>query len=379
METRHFEKLDIHTSLLGFGAMRFPLTPQGKIDRNRALVMLKEAYEAGVTYFDTAYPYHGGESEPFMGEFLSGLERNSYYLATKLPQWLVHSLEDAKRLFEEQLERLQQSYFDFYLIHSIDKDAFDRMVDLGVVTYLEEEQKKGRIKHLGFSFHSIYEDFEYITRFRTWDFIQIQYNYLDTEEQAGDKGYALCTELGIPVIVMEPIKGGSLANLSPDLEGKLKALDAEATPASYALRWVADHPNVKVILSGMSSEAQVRENIKTFSPYKKLSETERTVLEEIGDSMRRRIGNNCTGCKYCMPCPFGVDIPGNFALWNKYRMFDNYAVVKNQWEQASEVDKRPPSCTECEQCVPLCPQHIEIPANLKLVQQELEAARANGK
>ncbi len=318
METRYFETLDIHASLLGFGAMRFPTTPpEGKIDRKRSLAMMKEAYEAGgVNYFDTAYPYHGGgESEPLVGEFLSTLDRSSFYVATKLPpQWSVTSIDDAKRIFNEQLIRLQQSYIDFYLIHAIDKKAFDRMVDLGVVTYLEEEQKKGRIKHLGFSFHSIYEDFDYITRFRPpWDFIQIQYNYLDTEEQAGDKGYELCTELGIPVIVMEPIKGGSLAGLSPpDLEAKMKAWDPDASPASFALRWVADHQNVKVILSGMSTEEQVRENLQTFSPpYKPLSEHERAVLEEIGSSMRSRIGNDCTGCKYCMPCPPSVSIfPG---------------------------------------------------------------------
>lgn len=375
METRTWNTVGLSTSLLGFGAMRLPMTEKGSIDRVEATAMLGEAYANGVTYFDTAYTYHNSESEPFLGSFLKQLKRESYQLATKLPQWLVHSLDDAKRLFSEQLERLQHDYFDFYLIHSIDKEAYVRMVDLGVVSYLEEEQKMGRIKQLGFSFHSIYEDFEYIAASRAWDFCQLQYNYLDTEEQAGDKGYELSTKLGIPVIVMEPIKGGSLANLPPDLEARLNELNTGASSASYALRWVADHPNVKVILSGMSTRQQVRENLETFNSPKPLTEVERSTLDAIGQTMRDRVGNGCTGCKYCMPCPFGVDIPGNFALWNKARMFDSYEVVRSQWENPKESDKRPLSCTECGQCVPLCPQHINIPEDLKLVQSELEGKR----
>ncbi|MPM49570.1 hypothetical protein SDC9_96300 [bioreactor metagenome] len=174
---------------------------------------------------------------------------------------------------------------------------------------------------------------------------------------------------------MEPIKGGSLANLPPDLEARLNELNTGASSASYALRWVADHPNVKVILSGMSTRQQVRENLETFNSPKPLTEVERSTLDAIGQTMRDRVGNGCTGCKYCMPCPFGVDIPGNFALWNKARMFDSYEVVRSQWENPKENDKRPLSCTECGQCVPLCPQHINIPEDLKLVQSELEGKR----
>ncbi len=376
MEERVFENLKITTSLLGFGAMRLPLNEKGGIERAEAEKMLDLAYENGVTYYDTAFTYHGGESEPFLGAYLKKYQRSTYQLATKLPQWLVNSLSDAKRLFEEQLTRLDHEYIDFYLIHAIDKKAFVKMVDLGVVTYLEEEQKRGRIRHLGFSFHSIYEDFAYIASFRRWDFCQIQYNYLDTEEQAGDKGYELCTKLGIPVIVMEPIKGGSLAALPPDLEKKLNALGTQTGSAAYALKWVADHPNVKVILSGMSTYGQVLENLQTFEQHTPLTQEEMQTLDEIGLVMRSRVGNGCTGCKYCMPCPFGVDIPGNFALWNKYRMFDSYAVVKQMWEHVKEQDKRPTSCTECGQCVPLCPQHINIPEDLKLVQSELTEARS---
>ena len=376
MEMRTWEKAGINTSLLGFGAMRFPLNEAGGIETTEAANMMKRAYEAGVNYFDTAYPYHNGESEPFVGSFLAELERDSFYLATKLPQWLVNTLDDAKRLFEEQLVRLKTSYIDFYLIHAIDKTAFMKMVDLGVLTYLEELQEAGRIKQLGFSFHSIYEDFEFITTYKKWDFIQIQYNYLDTEEQAGRKGYELCTKLGIPVIVMEPIKGGSLANLAPDMMKTLTKCNPDANAAEYALRWVADHPNVKVILSGMSTQEQVEQNIQTFTPFAPLDDDEREALESIGQTMRSRVGNGCTGCKYCMPCPFGVDIPGNFAIWNKGRMFDSYDIIRTSWENESEQVKRPPVCTECGQCIPLCPQHIDIPVDLKKVQIELQAKRS---
>ena len=375
MERRTTPKWKATPALLGFGVMRLPLSSDGTIDREQSDAMLTLAYESGVTYFDTAYTYHHGEGEPYLGTFLTRYPRSSYQLATKLPHWQVESLEDAKRIFADQLERLNVEFFDYYLIHSIGKKAFTKMVDLGVLDYLLEEQQRGRIIHLGFSFHQVYEEFEYILRYRTWDFCQIQYNFLDTEEQAGRAGYELATALGIPVIVMEPIKGGSLANLGDELSKKITDLDSDATPASYALRWVADHPNVKVILSGMSTIDQVRENVATLSAPTPLSALEKSAIEAIGETMRGRIGNSCTGCSYCMPCPFGVDIPGNFALWNKARMFESYQVVKRAWENPAEAEKRPPSCTECGACLPLCPQMINIPADLKIVEAELTALK----
>jgi len=375
MEQRKTARWKAEPSLLGFGVMRMPLSDEGTIDRKKSDAMLRLAYESGVTYYDTAYTYHNGESEPYLASFLKGYDRSTYQVATKLPQWQVESLEDAKRIFADQLARLGVDYFDFYLIHSIGKTAFCRMVDLGVLDYLEEEQRAGRIIHLGFSFHQIYEEFAYILRYRNWDFCQIQYNFLDTEEQAGRAGYELATALGIPVIVMEPIKGGSLMNLDEQMRRAITDLDAEATPASYALRWVADHPNVKVILSGMSTLDHVRENIATLKAPKPLSATERQTIEGIGATMRSRLGNGCTGCSYCMPCPFGVDIPGNFALWNQARMFESYRMVRKEWEDAEQQEKRPPSCTECGVCIPLCPQMIDIPGDLKIVQAELSALR----
>ncbi len=378
METRTFEKIGITTSLLGFGAMRLPLTQDGAIDEPVAEEMMDLAITAGVNYIDTAYPYHGGTSEAFVGKVLKKYPRKSLFLATKLPCWQVTSLDDAKRIFAEQLVRLEVEYVDFYLLHSIDGAMYDKMVDLGILTYLEELKKEGKIRNIGFSFHSIYEDFERILESYDWDFCQIQYNYLDTEEQAGTKGYLLAQKLDIPVIVMEPIKGGSLASLPPDLQHHLNNLDANATPSSFALRWVGSHPYVKVILSGMSTLEQVADNLRTFTDFEKLEEKEYVALDEIGDTMRSRVGNGCTGCKYCMPCPFGVDIPGNFALWNRYRMFQNYEMVKKEWENKDKSDSKPPVCTECGQCVPLCPQNINIPEDLKKMQAELEEAKAKG-
>jgi len=371
MEKRYLKNLGITTSLLGFGTMRLPLTSDEKIDEPLAERMIDKAIASGVNYIDTAYPYHNGDSEPFVGKVLKKYERKSFYLATKLPQWYINSIEDAKRIFEEQLKRLDTEYIDFYLLHSMTGEVFDKMVLLGVVSYLEEMKAKGKIRYLGFSFHSSYEDFEKIITFRYWDFCQIQYNYIDTEEQAGERGYALTEKLEIPLVIMEPVKGGALATLSPDLEEQLKLLNPEATPSSYALRWVGSHPNVKVVLSGMSTMDQVDDNLNTFKNFKMLSNQERTMLEQLRDTLISRSGNGCTGCRYCLPCPSGVDIPMCFKMWNQYRMFQNYNVIKVNWEHMVNQESKPNACKECGRCETFCPQHISIRENLKKVQTEL--------
>lgn len=211
MEKRKMENLGIETSLLGFGCMRFPVTAEGKIDEPLAEQMMDKAIAAGVNYIDTAYPYHGGESETFVGKVLSKYDRSSFYLATKLPCWNVKEKEDVMKLFEEQLGKLQTDYIDFYLMHALNKDSFHRMAEMGVVEILEGLKAEGRIRYLGFSFHDGYEAFEEILNYRDWDFCQIQLNYMDAESQAGLKGYRLTEEKKIPLVIMEPVKGGSLA------------------------------------------------------------------------------------------------------------------------------------------------------------------------
>ena len=372
MEKRKMEKLGVETSLLGFGCMRFPVTADGKIDEPLAEAMLDKAIAQGVNYIDTAYPYHSGESESFVGRVLGKYDRNSFYLATKLPCWHVEKLEDADKLFQEQLTKLRTDHIDFYLLHALNKDRFHKMAELGVVEKLEKLKSEGKIRYLGFSFHDDYETFEEILNYRNWDFCQIQLNYIDANEQAGLKGYKLTEEKNVPLVIMEPVKGGTLANFADDIRGKFRALNPEASVASFALRWVGSLPNVKVILSGMSTMEQVEDNLKTFADFKPLTETENAAIDEIVALLRSRVKNGCTGCRYCMPCPAGVDIPGNFSTWNTYHMYQNYNMVRERWEHGIGEAKQAKNCVRCGKCEKACPQKLSIRADLAKAQEDLE-------
>lgn len=372
MKMRKLEKLGIETSLLGFGCMRFPTTSEGKIDEPAAEAMLDKAIAAGVNYIDTAYPYHGGDSEPFVGRVLKKYDRSSFYLATKLPVWMVNSVEDAKRIFEEQLARLQTDYIDFYLLHAMDKERWETMLKLGVVEFCEQLKKEGRIKYFGFSFHDDYEVFEEIINYKEWDFCQIQLNYMDVDEQAGMKGYRLAEEKGVPLVIMEPIKGGSLAAYADDITGMFRGLDAKVSIASFALRWVGSLPGVKVILSGMSNMEQTEDNLSTFIDFVPLSDKEKATINEIVTILNSRVQNGCTGCRYCMPCPAGVNIPGNFKAWNNYHMYQNYNVVKWSWETDMGEAQQAKNCIQCGKCETHCPQRLAIREDLKKVQADLD-------
>ena len=372
MEYRKLDKLGIETSLLGFGCMRFPTDANGKIDEKRAEEMLDLAYKNGINYYDTAYPYHDGASEPFVGKVMKKYDRSSFYFATKLPVWDVNSVEDAKRIFAHQLERLQTDYVDFYLLHALGKDRWEKMVELGVVDYCAKLKEEGKIRYLGFSFHDDYEVFEQIATYRDWDFCQIQYNYMDTDEQAGNKGYELTERLGIPLIIMEPIKGGSLAKLPEDIMPILNEYRPGASAAAWALTWVGSHPNVKVILSGMSNMEQTEENIKTFHDFRALSEAEWKAVDEVAAALRRRVMNGCTGCRYCMPCPAGVDIPWNFRVWNQYHIYMNEGALRWTWFKEMAESVKPANCIRCGKCEKSCPQKISIRDDLKKMNEEMK-------
>lgn len=375
MEYRKLEKLGVSPSLLGFGCMRFPLNPDGSIYEAEAEKMLDTAINAGVNYIDTAYPYHNGDSEPFVGRVLKKYNRKDFYLATKLPVWNVKSPEDARRLFQEQLKRLQVDYVDFYLLHCLDKEKWQQVLDFDIIPYLEDMKKQGKIKFLGFSFHDDYETFEKILTFRDWDFCQIQYNYVDTDIQAGDKGYALTEKLNIPLVIMEPIKGGSLATLPEEVTAPFLDYSPDNSISSWALRWVATKPNVKVVLSGMSTMEQVEDNLHTFHNFHPLSPEEHKLVTDVAAAIKQRTKNGCTGCAYCMPCPAGVDIPKNFRVWNDLSMYRNIAHTKQVYFHEMEEAIRADQCKKCGACEEVCPQSLSIRENLAEAAREFHALK----
>lgn len=365
MKKRSFPKLGVSPSMLGFGCMRFPLDKEGKIDEQESAKMIDKAIQSGVTYIDTAYPYHSGESEPFVGKALKKYNREDYYLATKLPIWEVKSRQHAREIFEEQLQRLDVEYVDFYLLHALDEGKWNTILTYDLISLCEELREEGKIRYLGFSFHDEYAVFDKIIKYYDWDFCQLQLNYMDMDIQAGMKGYELADKLGIPVIVMEPIKGGSLAKLPTDVSDILTTYNADISLSSWALRYVGTLPNVKVVLSGMSTYDHVIDNLDTFIDFKELNEEELKLIEKVATTLKSRTKNGCTGCEYCMPCPVGVNIAGNFRYWNNAFVYDDHTTFKSKLKDLKEAFAD--TCIECGACEKMCPQQIRIREDLKQV------------
>ena len=359
-------------SILGYGCMRFPQDRDShRLDTERATELIDRAMAAGVTYYDTAWPYHDGDSEPFLGQALSRYPRASFYLATKLPCWEVDSSKQAQQIIEQQLRRLKTDYIDFYLLHSLTRKTWEKMVSLEIPQLLEGYRRGGVLHRIGFSFHDEYDVFEEILNSRSWDFCQIQLNYMDKAHQAGLKGLELARSKGVPVVVMEPVKGGLLAQLPPEVMAPVRALDNDASPASWAMRWVAGQPGVAVVLSGMSDQEQLEDNVQTFKPFRSLTQTEGAAVDEVARLLRGRLKNGCTGCRYCLPCPAGVDIPKSFQIWNSMSMYANQRLTRRVWRQM-EVGAKPDSCIDCGHCEQLCPQGLPIRQQLVSLAQEIE-------
>ena len=371
MEYRNIETLGAAPSLLGYGCMRFPTLDDESIDEPQARRLLDRAIEGGVNYFDTAYFYHKGASENFMSRALAQYPRGSYYLTSKLPTVLVHDLDEARRIFDEQWERLDRTYLDFYLLHNLNGERWRLLRDQGVVDWCLDLQRQGLFRRFGFSFHGSYDEFEEILTAREWDLCQLQLNYMDTNEQAGLRGYALTEKRGVPLVIMEPVKGGALANPPAEAMELFQRARPGASAASWALRWAASLPNVMTVLSGMSTLEQVEDNLATFNAFRPLDEGERAVVEQAAAVYRRRVRSGCTGCRYCMPCPAGVDIPRNFTLWNEYGIYGSEKQTASRWRDLEE-ERKGKNCLSCGQCEEACPQHLSIREDLKRLQTELD-------
>ena len=370
MQYRQMGKTNEKVSVLGFGCMRFQVKngKNDQIDEEKAITQLRMAIDKGVNYIDTAYPYHEGNSEIVVGKALENGYREKVKLATKLPSWLIKSRQDMDKYLDEQLAKLRTQYIDFYLIHALRKEFWENLKKNDIFDFIDKALKSGKIKHIGFSFHDEYEVFKEITDSYDWDFCQIQFNFMDTEYQAGLKGLRYAAEKGMGIVIMEPLRGGSLVNKVPPQALEIYNNSGYGrTPAEWELRYIWDYKEVSVILSGMNEESHIIQNMNTASQALpgSLTEKEKNIIEEVKKIYLSKIKVNCTKCQYCMPCPFGVDIPGNFAMYNEYGIYGNFEDAKYTYNEMSRLKKSDALCKECGRCEPLCPQSIPIPQRLK--------------
>ncbi len=388
---KHFQ--DLKLSTLGMGNMRLPVVGErGPIDQEKARAIIERAYHQGVNYFDTAYRYHGGESEGFVGKVLSQFPRDTWYLASKMPGHMMNykdgklgfqgylageEVKSIASIFDEQLSKCGVDYFDFYLLHNLCETSYDFYTneESGVVRYLLEQKKAGKIRHLGFSAHGRADTIEkFLDHYpNTFEFVQIQLNYLDWELQDARSKYRLLEEMGIPVIVMEPVRGGSLANLRPDCQKLLKAARPEDSMAAWAFRFLQSLPGVQVVLSGMTTLEQLEENLQLFSQDNPATEDDKALLQKVVTSMTDLVP--CTACRYCCEaCPQGLNIPRLISMYNEINYDKSLGSLSFTLNAMSEKEM-PSACLGCRACEKLCPQSIKIPEVLRRFNEALQAAR----
>ncbi|MGA2478361.1 MAG: aldo/keto reductase [Spirochaetia bacterium] len=376
MKYRPFGKTGWKASALGFGCMRLPTRGAPRdIDEGLAVRMIRRAIDAGVNYVDTAYPYHAGMSEVVVGKALKDGYREKVKLATKLPVWLLKKPEDIDRIFNEQLGRLQTDRVDMYLLHSLGKETWQKVLSLGILQWAERQKASGRIGWIGFSFHDEFPAFkEIVDGWDKWDFCQIQYNYMNTEYQAGAKGLKYAADRGLAVVIMEPLLGGGLSNPPPAVTGMWKTAATKRTASEWALQWLWDKPEVSLLLSGMTSMAQVEENLASAdrAAVGVFTAADQKLVERVADAYRGLRPIPCTECNYCMPCPHGVNIPRNLAIWNERVAFDSLSKVRGQWGFMPPAI-RATACTACKECEEKCPQSIVIHEWMSTIGKAMEA------
>jgi hypothetical protein len=376
MQYRKFGKLDWKVSALGFGCMRLPTIngESGNIDQDKVTEMIHYAIEGGVNYFDTAYVYHDQKSETALGKALQGGYRDKVSIATKSPIWLIKDSGDFDRMLDEQLKRLQTDAIDFYLLHSLDRDRWTQVQEMGLLQRAEAALADGRIRNLGFSFHDNLNVFKQIVDgYDAWTFCQIQYNYMDTDFQAGTEGLHYAASKGLAVVVMESLRGGKLAFDLPATKPIWDSASSKRTPADWAFRWLWNQPEVSVTLSGMGTLQQVKENIASASSFEpnQLNAEELAMFDQAREAIQSRSPIPCTRCEYCMPCPNGVNIPLNFDTYNQAAMFDDINHARFQYKNWVPDDQKAAVCIQCEECLEKCPQHIPISTWMPTVEEVL--------
>lgn len=379
MRYRKVPKTGDELSILGFGYMRLPLKKGGRIDEERAIRQLRFAIDHGVNYVDTAPAYHIGRSEKVLARALADGYREKVRIATKLPPWSVRSREDMDNILNSQLHTLNTRHIDYYLLHNLSGVSWEKMKNLGVREFLDSAKGDGKINNAGFSFHGDLASFKEIVDSYDWEFCQIQYNYLDEYTQAGTEGLEFASDRHLAVMIMEPIRGGNLAGYVPDEVKKIwEEAEITRSPAEWALRWVWNHPEVTVVLSGMNEEQHIEENIRVANEAlpDSLTSDELGIIGRVRDMYRQLMRVPCTGCGYCMPCPAGVDIPGCFSLYNAHHLFPKdwsakFHYIGRHGGLLSGVSCAG-LCRACGKCAMLCPQHIFIPERLREVSHEME-------
>ena len=382
IDRRMIPALGKEISRLGYGGMRFPKNGD-EVDVDAAVQLLRKAYEMGINYFDTAMVYHKGESEKIFGKAFEPYPRDSYLIADKMSIWLCSDEEDMKARFYNQLKTLKTDYIDFYLVHSLNRNHYKKVKDLHCVEFLQQMKQEGKIKHLGFSFHDTYQVFTQILNDYTWDFVQIQLNYLDWHNQGAEQLYRELERRNLPVMVMEPVRGGYLATIDSERAKPFLELEPQRSIASWAIRWVESLPQVAVVLSGMSDLQQLEDNVATMTHFEPMNEKELAAIDRVVEEIRKVNEIPCTGCRYCMDCPMGVDIPEIFSIYSQYKIFGKEKAFVQDYEEVVEHGNGAEHCVRCMACTTKCPQMIAIPDKLEMIAKlyakkkaELEAAEA---
>ncbi len=375
MKYREFGKLGIKGSAFGLGCMRFNGEASGDtiIDEQKAISLIRRAIDGGVTYLDTAYVYLDKTSEIVLGKALRDGYRERVTIATKMPMEYVHNREEMQALLDEELEKLQTDHIDFYLMHGINKEKWEYFKSIGADKFFEDMKQVGKIRYKCFSFHGSYEDFEYVIQDYDWDMVQIQYNFMDVNNQAGTKGLELAGRLGIPVVIMEGLLGGRLANAPENVQALYDAFPVKRTPVEWAFRWLCNHPQIATVLSGCNEAEQIDDNLRIFDTVEPniMSADELKLMDDVRAAYVSRTKIGCTACRYCMPCPGGVDIPGVFAAWNNMSLYGTDP--KQDWniQQILANDAGADRCLACGACQRACPQHLPIIESLQKAWDEM--------